>query len=641
MTQSESSSQFERWSKQIAWVVNETINQGPSAGDSFGVVFSEKEAKEYEISRFGRMTMKKGDKGVEYGFRAGPKERPNPALYHFFPAADVGIGEAIGRGDWVPDLVDLMKEIPDPVPHKEEGMTNLGGHVEKRLLEHLFGKYGRVVLMNPSYIGLKNARDLMPTVYLTDPEYREEVSRQMEELKYKNDVIVGFPPEGEMVYTGFGEPTKEPARFVRLVINPYSQRADGNQVSFRMEGDVIMISYMKRSRLVHDKIDLMDSNVWYSPGTVDKHFGADGMCFIKASEELGLVSVQETIFPHMPRFVPMDFPPYVNGVSDREGVVYDEVMEGTYFSRLARLRKRGLKVVDWVPMGRAVTVVTTAPIRTRALNLVKTTVPAERWTRDVFIWGKKFAILQRDGEPAGANYWRYQKDGLSREGSMSAVGYIPDEQGDYVIPGLGKGKKRMLWVDLDATPAVVEDPGPGWHVFLTAADLLKYKSVLVLQSANWNNWSTAYVRSDANYQSKRGVTPQMRIRTKLQAFVMQSWEDGIPVKKFADCWDNDPGHEFIRRTLLTMEDVVEIKKNHFACLGVQTQIRFGGEESAWPQVAGKNVRDVYNHVLARAGKISLSGGAELRLFGKWLGRAGFYVSETLGTGVLLEVWMPG
>lgn len=642
--------------------------------------------------------------------------------------------------------------------------------MEERLLKHLYLRYGYVCLMNPSYIGLKNARDLQPRVYLTDPAYKEDLEGQMLELQYKSPLVIGDPPPDVVVYTGFGEPTFEPKRFVRLVVNPYSIRADGNQISFSLEEDVIHISYMKRSRLVHDKIDFNDPSVWYAPLTVDKYFGADGLYFLKTSEELGLVSVVEDKFPHMPKFIPDAVPPFEDGYSRRGDVYYDVIREGTYFSRRAWLVAQGKNVVGWSKSGRPVTVVTIVPHANQHLYRLPSAVGPSRhnlsgWSmedmaRDVFIWSKKAVVLcsmgkrvslpsdsipsritrAREravrivkeistevpqsmgnmnqiinavrsfsdelekivgqdhqwmkeitdimisqtsalarvvqdkesvssriffdtatenllkvlggpektqyflgwgGEPPGKEYWRESDQDLNSSGGKTGVAYYPDKKGEYVIPGLGKGYKRMLWVKETQTLLEVEDPGPGWHVFPTASSLLKYKNVLMYASTNWNNWSTAYGRSDQMYQSKRGITPQMRIRTKLQGFVMQSWEDGLAEKDFADCWDSDPGHLLIRRTLASMEDVVEVSSKRYCTLGVQTVLRFTGDVRDFPFVAGKSVREVYNYILSRAGTIQLSGGPELRVFGKWLMKSGFYVKAYVGTGVLLEVWMPG
>jgi len=323
-------------------------------GSFLPVVTTEAEQREYKIGPLIRVGINE-ESNATYKYVTGPSEMPQPAV-EFEPPTFYDFSALVSSvvdGTEVPaDLEQCVKAHP---PRVEVGQKKSYVYqYEKALLGGIAGEMP--VLVNPSRGTLWTGSEVgIKRCYFTiEGEWVDEHRKLARARGYEEVDSV----EGSVVYLGSnGTKNRDlPAsKYYALLPVPTKLPVMFEGASATMDGEVLIMKYMKKGRLVEIEQQLQE--YMYTATQTAQKLRVEGANYtLITSEPLQLDRKdRDTMYPFMTSFL-TDLPPYRELVGDDiyeasydDHYLYDIVLDGTYYSRRGRIDASRFGL-EWAPL---------------------------------------------------------------------------------------------------------------------------------------------------------------------------------------------------------------------------------------------------------------------------------------------------
>jgi len=346
----------ERLEREMEEMLSHAMESEGSVGSAVKVVYSKEFANEYNIGRYGRMTLKE-DKRI---YHAGSRTLDDKPMFQYVEQDYARIGCRFREGQDLQLNLDKFVD-PDEWPEPLYQSKNWGmASIEKELFVRLGGI---ITLVNPSFRTMQaldsvSSKAVKAYVHLTntfDMTYYKGVCDFVDKsswLEMSSDV------KG-VAYLGSGQPNYYPTvPWVRLIPSPYIMPCSQFQqfVSHWDERGYSCTYERKPGYFVNNMLHFDTKTYVYNPETVDQSLPDPGrpghLAFLESSYPLKMIERDERRIYHKPRFFTIPEEAEWQQVGDetyllKGNCIYDKKGPGTYFSRRSRdVPPSGL---SWVP----------------------------------------------------------------------------------------------------------------------------------------------------------------------------------------------------------------------------------------------------------------------------------------------------
>jgi len=315
-----------------------------SVGDGIQVVYGAEEIKSYGINRLGRLRLEE----KKQVFYAGPKlVKTDPQYISSIISLQRAVDEFVEGKDpnW-----DLMQPYPELKEAKTRDYYAINPY-EKALLAEFRARNMRITVVNPSKGTLWRAMEVGLRCWVLLEGEGMKSLEEIEDLLMRKEFLRSGIKIAEYVegvpYLGTNGKTRE-GPFISLLANPFAVPFVFKYYAFKEVDKNIEISYERKERIVRTKLEFEPDYDLYSPTMVDNYFKVQGMMFWLLSRDFDMPAIASGGV--VAASIPREIPPYEQGVSIADGVLYDIQGSGTFLSRRHKVREearmRGLDVVQ-------------------------------------------------------------------------------------------------------------------------------------------------------------------------------------------------------------------------------------------------------------------------------------------------------
>jgi hypothetical protein len=333
----------------------------PSVGDAMFIEYDQEKAKEYGIGRFGRLTLK----GGEREYHAAPLHINRDLHVKFAERDFLDYVKAWEDGKSLHPPVDKLVAEPELPRVSHAYHTNIISY-ESALFDYLRTK-GEITLVNPAMstmVALKTKGGGFVTLTSTSDEkwiheIKDFISKSQGILKLLNQKTIRGA-----AYLGTNSPLWYPeTEWYRMVINPFiDQTHSFESVFVDYQPTHVRISIVKRPGYeVHSILDRDARCYRYNPESVDAFLGIKmKKLWLESSHVVPMHHVESTKVGHSPWFVNYSGGTWTH-IDDNDWLIEgSEVLDirasGTYSSRRTILPPKGF---SWRPYSRTGTHIVT------------------------------------------------------------------------------------------------------------------------------------------------------------------------------------------------------------------------------------------------------------------------------------------